>query len=325
MTEIFATTTVADYNLELGGTIVTEPGGERSGIEHVIRPWGVGHALWAGFWGVASTLLVTIAISILLTVADLRDPSPVIQPWHWLNLYPDIYRLAVSGALFPKGSGISDDDLKTVLEFIYTISVLLSVFSQYLVTDFFVHNELYKTTVLRISLPLPWYRSGFTVVHVRVLTLDSAAVVENFLIKGALALFAASSILFVEDFRYHMITAVLYLGLIFLLDFVYFLMVGDGPSIYRYRGIPAGDLFREFNRQLVLRIDLIGLVALGITPLGVFVLNLPEKNIREMIFFTGIISFYLVSTVVIIFDLLSSWNGILQRKSIIDRSAAAVL
>ncbi len=280
-------------------------------------PWNAWHAVRTGMFWVLITLGICFVLTFVVLVSGNRELA-----LGWLSVFPHALGLVKTGAVFHQT--LRSADFEAVLELIFVVAMIVSVFAQYTVQDFFIYNGFYEKTVIEIARPVIDKSKKWGIDWKPLWIADGTSLAESFAINLVLALLAAGSIFFVSIFEIHVYSTVAYLVLIFLIDLFYYLVITDRQKQQMYRGISARTLFRELNRQLLIRIDLVGVIALSITPAIVVMRklsNVPSGSGEEIAaFFTGIVSFYLIATLVLIIDLLIDWNKILSKKSLIDRA-----
>jgi hypothetical protein len=156
-----------------------------------------------------------------------------------------------------------------------------------------------------------------------------------------MTLLAAVSVTFVnaKTFHIHLLTTLSYLIVVALIDLTYWLATRPAPEPFfvRRNTIHASALFRYFNRQLFTQIDS-GVIVVAIVPIVRFVRALETAQASdsssylwsvwrnfsvdasevEVAFFTGVASFYLVSTFILLFNLLNDFDDILRKRFVLD-------
>jgi hypothetical protein len=293
---------------------------------------GIRSALKGGAFSIIGLFAVSLTLTGLFVFAGAS-----LEVSHWMSLLSNTFRLI-------KSKSITSEHF----ELIFIFSVVVSIFAQGTVQAYFRNNRFYEYTRLGIIpivqatwvrwrvFPIPTLRKGWLT---RRGPRDARPIAETLFVGGLMVLLASLSIIFVstKSFYMHLLSTLGYLLIVTVIDLAYWLMTIPGPEVHHYRDdrIPAQVLFSEFNRQLLLRIDF-GIIVVAIIPIirliGAF--NSPEgggdllvrvargftaePSIEEVAFFTGVASFYLVSTLFLIFNLLEEFNNILKKKHVID-------
>jgi hypothetical protein len=201
---------------------------------------------------------------------------------------------------------------------IFIGAVLVSVFAQQTISSYFQLNRFDIYTGLVFKRPvyvveadgkkrLALRRVGKPIPTHKILNFG--------LIIVALMLSASFSIIFVSDFRKHVLTTIIYLVFVFVLDLINWIFVDDIGSDVVYGDIVPDKLFRYLNRQLVFTIDSGIFVIFTIVIIGKFGGFGTEPIVKA--FFTGVVSFYLISTCILIGYLLHEWNAILKNGRVV--------
>ncbi len=280
-----------------------------------LTPVAVRGAYLRGARGLIWFLLSIFLINVLLYLG-VGDTD---KAWYWVGLFvhpPSLARLQGSAAL--------EANLDRLFQIIFVVSVLISVFFQQTISEYFSLNKLDFNNSLILKYPVLTVVDHFPWIRISMRPYGRSVKVEKLLklnpIIFTLNLIACASIVAVYNFLFHVITAGLYLFIVLLLDVVTWVFLEDGQSSTRvlYRGIQSHRLFRYTNRQLVFIVDSGAMVILFIIALGLSGGYITNPTVVEKAFFTGVVSFYLISTSILIVYVLYEWGAILNRKSVFD-------
>lgn len=274
---------------------------------------GLRHAFLRGAGGLGLSLFLAWVFSWFLDKA-----FGLSEAWHWVDLFrppPPLAKLLQSRDAF-------EANLEKLFEIIFIIAVLVSVFAQQTISHYFRLNkfDLYCALVVRWPTIARGTDRRF---RISLTQYGKTVPAEKFLklsiIIIALNIIASFSIIAVGNFLVHVATTLLYLLLVFALDLGTWLFTDELVSCNTvYRGIRPYRLFRYMNRQLLFTIDSGIAVIFIIVALGWIGGYADNAEVPEKAFFTGVVSFYLISTCILIVYLLYEWRAILSKNSVVD-------
>lgn len=278
-------------------------------MEH--KPVRASGALWRGAGGALFTALLALGFSVILSIGfDVKGA------WHWTNLFwrdpPSLRQLQTITEL--------ENNLNKLFELIFVIAVLVSVFAQQTISQFFSLNKLDTHSAMVLKFPIyscqpdgKWHlhakRIGKPISADKVLRLGWIIIVLN--------ICASISIVAVGNFAFHVVTTMVYLAIVLFLDLITWICLCESDVSVTYRGIRPYRLLRYMSGQLLFTIDSGILVILFIVILGIAG-GFAGNSMTEKAFFTGVVSFYLISTCILIRYLFYHWNAILNRRGITD-------
>jgi hypothetical protein len=268
-------------------------------------------ALWRGAGSLLISLLLATAFSFFL-----EKGFQVNKAWLWVDLFrnpPSLAKVQDTKAF--------EANLDRLFQIIFVVAVFVSVFAQQTISYFFRLNkfDLYSSLVFKLP---AFIRGQDGKRHISVRRYGKPVQAEKLLkltiIIVALNVIASASIVAVGNFAFHVVTTMIYLAVVLGLDLVTWLFIDESHCDIVYRGIRPYRLFRYMNRQLIFTIDSGMAVIFIIIALGAMGGYANDTTVTEKAFFTGVVSFYLISTCILIGYLLYEWGAILNRKSVID-------
>src|SRR4029077_6410871 len=213
------------------------------------QPISVGWAILRGAGGLGLTLLLTVLFSLFL-----YEAFDVSGAWHWVDLIrhpPTLAKLQSEDAF--------EANLEKLFQVIFIIAVLVSVFVQQTISHYFRLNSFDLYSALVVYLPTT-IRGSDGKRHLSARLYGATRPAQKLLsltfIILALNVIASCSIIAVGNFPVHVATSLGYLLLVFLLDLLTWLFIGELQDCATvYRGIRPYRLFRHMNRQLLFTID----------------------------------------------------------------------